>query len=258
MNLTNGWKQYYLSLSGNDQGNQNMESFSLSMSSNQSNGARLNSLMEDVDTVIFIADENKKVAVIHIPKNHRGTRTRPTNKISCLVGLGPQAACVVLNVTQALLDCNICTPTLDELEQCTSSEKVKALEPPGVLVSVTFKGSAAFIPAPWLTEYVLNEDSRDPTKLIVGAMAVAKVFDLGHENKPEFSNSKAKDQVEDFTMWLYGVFSGEVLETRFSICPDDSELKNWCKERQAASIMGSLTTVQMNATANPDNSAIIA
>ena len=70
MNLTNGWKQYYLSLPGNEQGNKNMGPFSLSVSSNQSASTRLSSLTEDVDTVIFIADENKKVAVIHSPKNH--------------------------------------------------------------------------------------------------------------------------------------------------------------------------------------------
>ena len=257
MNLTNGWKQFYLSLPGNEQGNKNMGSFSLSMSSSQSADARMNSLTEDVDTVIFIADENKKVAVIHSPKNHGGTRTRPTNKISCLVGLGPQAACVVLNETQALFDCNIRTPTLDELEECTSSEEVKALDPPGLLAPVTFEGSASFIPAPWLTEYVLNEDSRDPTKLIVGAMVAAKAFDLGHENDPDFTDNKAKGHVEDFTMWLYGVFSGDVPETRFSICPDDGELKNWCEERHAASIMGSLSTVQENATTNIDNGAVL-
>ena len=58
MNLTNAWKQYFLSLLGNEQGNRNMASFSLSMSSNRSTAERLNLLTEDEDTVIFIADEN--------------------------------------------------------------------------------------------------------------------------------------------------------------------------------------------------------
>ena len=258
MNLTNAWKQHFLSLPGNEQGNRNMESFSLSMSSTQSIGVRLNSFAEDVDTVIFIADLNKKVAVIHSPKNHGGTRNRPTNKISCLIGLGPQAACVVLNESQAVSDCNIRTPTLDELEECTTKEDVKALDPPDNNTPVTFEGSASFIPAPWLTEYVINEESRDPTELIVGAMIAAKAFDLGHENDEAYENSKAKTHVEDFIMWLYGVFSGEVPETRFNICPDDGEVKNWCEERHAACIMGSLSTVQENTTANPDNSAILA
>mmetsp|Transcript_12865 Transcript_12865/g.27933 ORF Transcript_12865/g.27933 Transcript_12865/m.27933 type:complete len:153 (-) Transcript_12865:66-524(-) len=152
MNLSNAWNQYFLSLPGNEQGNRNMESFSLSMSSNQSMGARLKSLTEEVDSVIFIVDENKKVSVIHSLKNHGGTRTRPTNKNSCLIGLGPQAACVVLNESQAVLDCNIHTPTLDEIEECTTKEDVRALEPPGNLAPVTYEGSASFIPAPWLTE----------------------------------------------------------------------------------------------------------
>ena len=128
-----------------------MRLFSLLMSSKRSSVERLNSLTGDEDTVIFIADENKKVTVIHSPKHHGGTRT-PTDKISCLIGLGPQAVCVILNESQAVLDCNIHTPTLDELEECTSPEDVKALEPPGELAVVTFEGSASFIPAPWLTE----------------------------------------------------------------------------------------------------------
>ena len=115
------------------------------MSSENSDDARVKSLTEEVDTVILIANENRKVVVIHSPKNHGGTRTRPTNKVSCLIGTGPQATCVILNEKQAIVDCNIMTPDLDDLRGCTLKEDVVALQPS---VQVTFTGSASFIPAP--------------------------------------------------------------------------------------------------------------
>ena len=254
MNLTNAWKQYFISLPGNEQGNQNMEAFGEAMSSENSDDARVKSLTEEVDTVILIANENREVVVIHSPKNHGGTRTRPTNKVSCLIGTGPQATCVIRNKKQAVADCNIMTPDLDDLRGCTSKEDVVALQPS---VQVTFTGSASFIPAPWMTTFILNEDSRDPAELIVTTLIAAAAFDATHEGNPDFENYTATNHAEELALWLYGVHSGDIPETRLSIRPDDGELSKWGEERHAACIMGSLSTAQANATANPDNDAII-
>ena len=122
-----------------------MKAFSNSMGSSRSIGERMNALTEEVDTVVLIVDENKNIAVVHSPKNPGGTRTRPTHKISCMVGIGPKATCVVLSEDQAVLECNIKTPALNVLKACTSKADVKALPTPGNTTAVTFKGSAAFM-----------------------------------------------------------------------------------------------------------------
>ena len=255
MNQTNSWKQHFISLPGNEQGNKNMEAFGEAMSSENSDEARVKSLTEEVDTVILIADENREVTVIHSPKNHGGTRTRPTNKVSCLIGTGPQATCVILNEKQAIEDCDIKTPVLDDLIGCNSKTDVIALQPS---VQITFTGSASFIPAPWMTTFILNKDSRDPAELIVKTLVAAAAFDATHVGNPEFENYTATNHAEELALWLYGVHSGDIPETRLSIRPEDGELARWCEERHAACILGSLTTAQENTTANPENNAIIA
>ena len=55
-------------------------------------------LVEDVDTMILLADEDKKIAIVHSPKNFGGMRTQhPTNEIACFIEIEPQATCVILN-----------------------------------------------------------------------------------------------------------------------------------------------------------------
>ena len=74
------------SISGNEEGNRNMFAYSNSMNLSRSFDERLIALMEEIDMVILLADKDKKIAIVHNPKNFGGTRTRPTNKIACLIG----------------------------------------------------------------------------------------------------------------------------------------------------------------------------
>ena len=145
------------------------------------------------------------------------------------------------------------TPDIDDLSNCASKADVVALQPS---IQVTMTGSAAFIPAPWLTTFILNEDSRDPAELIVSCLIAAAAFDDAHEGEEDFENYTAKDHAGELALWLYGVHAGLVPETRLSICPDDGEISKWCEERHAACIIESLTTAQENATANPNNNAM--
>ena len=243
--LANDWKQHYLSLPGNEEGNRNQFEYSNSMNSEKSFNERMVALVEDVDTVFLLADEDKKLTIAHSPKNFGGMRNRTENKVACFIGMGPQAMCFLLNEKQALVECEISTPTLNEMAECESKEDVEGLEVPGELAPVTFEGAATFIPAPWLIEFILNEDSLDPAELLFRVLTAAKAYDDVHGE-----NDAAKNHAEDFQLWLYGVLTGKIPETRFYIRPDDGELKNYANARHKECIFSSLEEVEV-AASNP-------
>ena len=66
MNFANAWKQYFFSLQGNDKGDQTCSRTAKVMSSERSLEQKLVSLVEDVDSVIFMVDRNKMTTVVHI------------------------------------------------------------------------------------------------------------------------------------------------------------------------------------------------
>ena len=52
--------------------------------------------MEDED-VIFLGNIKGNITLLHSPTNFGGTRAHTTNKVACLLGLGPEATAVLLN-----------------------------------------------------------------------------------------------------------------------------------------------------------------
>ena len=127
---------------------------------------------------------------------------------------------------------------------------MEALIDPGNLPAVNFKGSAAFIPSPWLIEFILDEDSKDPAELLFQVLAAAKAFDDIHGEEEAFKDCKAKDHAEDFQLWINGVLTGKIPETRFYIRPDDGELKNYANTYHKECIFSSLKEVEV-AASNP-------
>ncbi len=232
---SNTWKQHFADLASNEDGDRNMEGFSLALAAGTSLRMKIGNLVEDVDSIFFVANDEKCIQLIHSPKNLGGTRTRTKNKIVSLVGMGSQATAVILDFKKALGDRNIVTPTIDELVNCGTKEEFLALVCPdqpeeGSLDGVTYTGSNAFLPAPWLRDFILESDSLDPLDLIPGIITAAKRFDEDHEEDPSFT-TKAIRHAEDFALWAYGVGTELISETRFKINPEDGELRSFGKQR---------------------------
>ena len=98
----NNWQQFFESLSGNDEGNRNMASFSKCCSNVSSDKAsKLRDLVEDGDTM-FLDTMDGKIIIMHSPTNFGGTRSRETNKIAYLMGLGTLLTGVLLNEDSVL------------------------------------------------------------------------------------------------------------------------------------------------------------
>ena len=81
------WIEWFSNHPNNEDGNRNMAAFSSILESGLSEEEKLRSLVEEIDTVILAADANNKIMILHSPKNFGGTRSRPDNKVVCMLGM---------------------------------------------------------------------------------------------------------------------------------------------------------------------------
>ena len=120
--LSTNWKQHFILLAGNKEGNKMMLEFSNAITATKSVREKSLSLVKEVDSVIFISDKNGRPNMVHSPMNFRGTRTRDKKQIACLLGIGPLAMAVILNERQATKNCKIAMSTLNTMHTCTTAE----------------------------------------------------------------------------------------------------------------------------------------
>ena len=230
------WANWFVNHPSNDAGNRNLPAFSNTLDANFSNEAKLKDLVEDIDTVILAADANKNVALFHSLKNFGGTRTRPDDKVACLIGLGNKATAVLLDLNSAFQSIRIRVPGVLELAACNSAEDVANLQAPEEDAVLGFEGSAVYIPGPVLRNIIIESTSRDPFELIPILAQAAKAFDQEH------AGAKAVEHADDLCAWLYGVKAGLISETRYSVNPDDVEVEAFGIERNAQCITSNLAT----------------
>ncbi len=91
----------------------------------------------------------------------------------CLIGTGSQATAFIIDRQTLLNPCNMITPTIDELQECSNKDKVKAVNAPAEGGLVTYPGAASFLPAPWLRGTVMSSGTSNYAKLITEVNAAA-------------------------------------------------------------------------------------
>jgi hypothetical protein len=100
MALKSSWSDWFLHHISNDAGNQNLQAFSNTLSANDDKTTKLQQVTEDIDTIILAAGPDKRIMILHSP-------------LVCMLGLGPQAVSVIVDLESALRDCIIIVPTVD-------------------------------------------------------------------------------------------------------------------------------------------------
>ena len=100
------WKLWFASLPENEEGNRNMEAFTESLNSGKSKFKKVKNLTDSQNSVFLAVDGKKMIKIFHSPKNFGGTLLHPSNKVTCLTGLGRSAICVQLDPTLAIADAN--------------------------------------------------------------------------------------------------------------------------------------------------------
>jgi len=100
------------------------------LSAEISTEAKLRDLVDEIDTVILAADANKNVMLFHSPKNLGGSRSRPENKVLCMIGFGARATCILPVLQSAFADVRIVVPSVNQLGGCKSAEDVENIPVP--------------------------------------------------------------------------------------------------------------------------------
>jgi hypothetical protein len=145
----------------------------------------------DLDLVLFAADSNKKLLVLHSFKNAGGTLLRPEKKLICLLGTGSLKTVFEVDHLALMAKCNLVTPTIDALQKCMTAIKVAKVEAPVENGIVTYPGSASFLPAPWLADAVIAANLSNPFLLITTVNVAATAFDLEHKKDENYITSVA-------------------------------------------------------------------
>jgi len=144
--------------------------------------------VEEIDTVILAADANNKIMILHSPKNFGGTRSRPDNKVVCMLGLGAHTMYIFIDLRTALADCQIVVPAVTDLSDCESAQDVANIPAPEENGLIDFDGSSIFIPAPVLRNAILRSGTNEPFELIPIVTEAARNFDSDHEEDEMITN----------------------------------------------------------------------
>ena len=106
------WANWFINHANNDAGNMNLQAFSDVLGSEVSTETKLRDLADKIDTVILAADANRNIMLLHSPKNFGGTRSRPDNKVTCMIGFGARGTSILPDLNSAFADIRIVVPSV--------------------------------------------------------------------------------------------------------------------------------------------------
>ena len=123
----------------------------------------------------------------------------------------------------------VCTPTLDELENCVDSKAIEDLGDRDDSGTVTFTGTIFFIVTPWLRDLIMDSDIFDPFELIPMTFAAAKEFDreASHAIPPFEEHERATTHGSDFALWAWSVGKGKIPGIQYTIRPEDEDMESY-------------------------------
>ena len=100
--------------------------------------------------------------------------------------------------------------------------------------------TSAFLMAPFLSNALFDERSVYPLELIILAREAAVNFDNRHRGVAGFGNTSATDHTSAFANWAFALHLGKLNEVRYTIDPDDDELRTFAESRHQNCILAPL------------------
>ena len=228
--LNPDWKTFFAARADNELGNKNSSVYTEAWSPDHDDDARIQNLISDPDNVLLATDSQNIIHALHSFKIVGGSILRPSVKLMCLLGSGTNAVPLIVDKPSLLHPCNLVTPTIDDLQECSNEDEVNAITAPVENGLVTYPGSATFFPAPWLVDTIMSAGTSEASKLIPVINAAAFEFDAEHGNDPEYLID-ASIHAGDFILWAWGVKEGRVSKAKLSMDPNDLELERFRHER---------------------------
>jgi hypothetical protein len=134
----------------------------------------------DIDNILLVTDQDK-IHALHSFKVPGGTLLRPTTKLMCLICSGSCATALLIDKQSLLNPCNLVTPTIDDLQECSNKDEVNTIYAPPDNRAVTNPGLASFFAAPWLVNMIMDAGTSKDSKLIPEVNAAAIKFGTKHK-----------------------------------------------------------------------------
>ena len=227
MPLSPSWKMHFLQglAPANAIGNRNTKKFTKAMIHDAAVDTEMKYLNKN-HNLILVADNKKQVVIIHNLKNLGGTTISPTNKVAALFGLGPNAQVVALDINAAIATQSKRTqPAADIIAAAAiGTNSLRALRAPTV-GDTNFNGLSMFTPAPFLRKAILKAMTSCPFEIIKAAIAAHTLYVQEHENNGGFIAGDLEAHHNLLIMWCLAVGQDSIPKTRYSLLPDDDELK---------------------------------
>jgi hypothetical protein len=130
MQLRASWKALFaLITTVNKAGDRNVAGFTGAMDLEASLEVKMMKLVQPFG-LLLAANNKKEIAIIHHPHNFGGTLLCPSNKVGCLIGVGPSAIPVMLIHDRALRSIAATIPPIMAIVGCATVNKLSALPPP--------------------------------------------------------------------------------------------------------------------------------
>jgi hypothetical protein len=208
---------------------------------------------------LLAANEKKEVPILHHPHNFGGALLHPTNKVGCLVGIGPSAIPVVVDHIAALRSTQAIVPPIEDIVGCPTADDLAALPTPLANGSglVNLEALSCFIPTPFLHNAILALDSFSPLALIVAARAAQEENIRVHKGEEDFDEGNVTAHIDLFSLLCVSVHQGQIAETRFLIAPDDGELTDWSTRLHHENILPSIATTSAHPLSLTDTADIL-
>jgi hypothetical protein len=127
MQLHASWKGLFaLITTVNEAGNRNVAGFTGAMDIEVSLYVKMTKLVQPLGLLLAV-NNKKEIAILHHPHNFGGTLLCPSNKVDCLVGVGPSAVPVVLDHKRALCSIEAIIPPFADIVGCTTINELATL-----------------------------------------------------------------------------------------------------------------------------------
>ncbi len=122
--FNNTWKDYLQTHESNDDANKNLDQYNAAVDPNLTADTLVKEIANNINGV-FLYTEGQGINILHSVKNFGGTRSGPVHKLGALVGLGPQAQSVLIDLQNISLKIDTKTPSLVNLMGCTSKAEIE-------------------------------------------------------------------------------------------------------------------------------------
>jgi hypothetical protein len=197
------WKALFDSITTvNKYGDRNVAGFTGAMDFEASLDVRMTRLDQPY-SLLLVANDKKEVSILHHPHNFGGTLLRPTNKVGCLVGIGPSAVPVIVDHNGALRSIQAIVSLIEDIVGCPMVDSLAALPTPPVDGGglVNLEALSCFFPAPFLRNGILALDSLSPFALIIVTRAAQEKHVREHKGEEDFDEGNVNAHVDLFSLW---------------------------------------------------------